>query len=84
MQQEHRATKSERLYAPLTGAENVSESIEISAGTWEVHTTLQGEQYGSREVERRSMDGGVSHSSEEASNDRGAKGRQRVTANKRD
>lgn len=62
------------LYESLTGVENVSELIEISTGTWEVHKTLQGRQYRNREVERRIMDGGVGHSSGEASNDRGAKG----------
>lgn len=72
----------EILYESLTGVVNVSELIEISTGTWEVHIPLQGRQYRSREVKRRDMDGGVSHSSTEASNDRGAKGRQRVTANR--
>ena len=55
----------------------------MSTGTWEVHKFLHG---GSIEAEKRKegfVDDGVSRSSDEASNARGAKGWQRVIANKR-
>jgi hypothetical protein len=37
-QQNHTGTKSGNLYGSLPGDRNVSELIEISTGTWEVHT----------------------------------------------
>lgn len=80
MQQKSAGTKSENLHTSLTGVADVSEPVEISTGTWEVQKSLQGKQYGSREAERRIMDGGVGRSSDEASNDRGAKGWQIVIA----
>jgi hypothetical protein len=34
--------KSGMLHDPLTGVVNVSEPVEMSTGTWEVHKSLQG------------------------------------------
>lgn len=45
--------KTGKLQESLAGVVNVSESVEIGTGTWEVHKSLQGKQYRSREVERR-------------------------------
>jgi hypothetical protein len=79
MQELNRGT----LHDSLTGVVNVSETLKISTGTWEVHKFLQGRSMKAERWKEGLMDDGVRCSSEEASNDRGAKGWQRVIANKR-
>lgn len=63
-----------------TGVAGVSEFVEIGRGTWEIHPAPQGSGIAdtsgdpTRSKRRQWMEVGVGHSSEETSNDRGAKG----------
>ena len=41
-QQKNAGTKSGILHDSLTGVVNVSEPVEVSTGTWEIHKFLQG------------------------------------------
>ena len=74
-----------RLVVFLTGVVGVSEPVEMSRGTWEGLHIPQEKWYrrhkwSNTRLARKVKVGGVSRSSEEASNDRGAKGWQIVIA----